>query len=319
MAHYTTAEQIDLAAVAERYGLTGESISPLSGGAANSSFRLTSDQGEYVLTSLDNHDEDTAATLARHTQALHRLGLPTSEVVPAVGGSLVTPVGGRLFMLKKWIAGTVQQPLPLTLLPDAGGLLARLHSLTPGAAGLEDVPVGTRRLSPEHLAAMAGFADQEFAQWLAARLDRVRAAEVGGLRAPCLIHGDLFDDNVIVRDDGGLSVLDWETISLDDPLLDLGMAAVGLAQDEAGLLSTDRLHALLAGYEKSRPLTMADRALLPLEIEHAALIIAFHRFYRHNVRFPNPERETYHRGMVRFTESVAAACERDEQGPSSQG
>ncbi|MCC9690577.1 phosphotransferase [Streptomyces sp. MNU103] len=257
-----------------------------------------------MLTSLDNHDEESATTLAGHTQALHGLGLPTSEVVLAMDGSLVIPVGDRLLVLKKWIAGTVQQPLPLALLTEAGDLLARLHALAPNAEGLDDVPVAARRLSPEHLAVIPGFDDQDFAQWLTSRLGRVRDAEADNLRAPCLIHGDLFDDNLIVRDDGGLSVLDWETISLDDPLLDLGMAAVGLAQDEAGLLATERLHALLDGYEKTRPLTAVDRAILPLEIEHAALIIAFHRYHRHNVRFPNPERATYHRAMVRFTESV---------------
>ncbi|MGC9379748.1 phosphotransferase [Streptomyces sp. MH13] len=304
MAHYTTADQIDLTAVAGRYGLTGVSITPLSGGAANSSFRLGSEQGEYVLTSLDNHDEESATTLAGHTQALHRLGMPTSEVVPATDGSVIVPIGDRFLVLKKWIAGSVQQPLPLALLTEAGDLLARLHTLAPDAEGLGDVPVGARRLSPEHLAAITAFADQDFAQWLASRLGRVHDAEADNLRAPCLIHGDLFDDNLIVRDDGGLSVLDWETVSVDDPLLDLGMAAVGLAQDEVGLLDTDRLHALLDGYEKSRPLTAAERAILPLEIEHAALIIAFHRYHRHNVRFPNPERATYHRAMVRFTESV---------------
>ncbi|MBZ6114577.1 MULTISPECIES: phosphotransferase [Streptomyces] len=305
MAHYTTADQIDLTIVARRYGLTGVSIAPLSGGAANSSFRLGTEQGDYVLTSLDNHDEESATILAGHTQALHGLGLPTSEVVLAMDGSLVIPVGDRLLVLKKWIAGTVQQPLPLALLTEAGDLLARLHALAPNAEGLDDVPVAARRLSLEHLAAIPDFDDQDFAQWLTSRLGHVRDAEADNLRAPCLVHGDLFDDNLIVRDDGGLSVLDWETISLDDPLLDLGMAAVGLAQDEAGLLATERLHALLDGYEKTRPLTAGDRAILPLEIEHAALIIAFHRYHRHNVRFPNPERATYHRAMVRFTESVA--------------
>ncbi|MEU2182542.1 phosphotransferase [Streptomyces thermolilacinus] len=308
MAHYTTADQIDLTFVAERYALTSPSLVPLSGGAANSSFRLTSDQGVYVLTSLDNHDEDSAASLARHTGALHRLGVPTSKVVPAADGALITRNGERLLILKEWIGGAVRQPLPVPLLPEAGRLLARLHDLEPHAEGLDDVPQGTRRLSGEQLAALPGFGDREFAEWLAARLGRIRAAEAQNRRKPCLVHGDLFDDNLIVRDDGGLSVLDWETISLDDPLLDLGMAAVGLAQDEAGLLSAERLTALLGGYEEVRPLSGTDRAMLPLEIEHAALIIAFHRYYRHNVRFPNPERATYHRAMVRFTESVESGA-----------
>lgn len=305
MAHYTTADQIDLITLAERYALTSPSIAPLSGGAANSSFRLSADQGQYVLTALDNHDEHTASALARHTQALHQLGLPTSKIVPATDGSLITSINGGLLALKEWISGGVQQPLPLALLPEAGEILADLHTLPPQTEGLEDVPIGARRLSAEHLAAIPGFTDQEFAAWLTARLERIRAAEAGDHREPRLVHGDLFDDNIVVRDDGHLSVLDWETISLDDPLLDLGMAAVGLAQDGAGLLSSERLEALLCGYEKTRPLTKADRVVLPLEIEHAALIIGFHRYYRHNVRFPNSKRAKYHLEMVTFAGSVA--------------
>lgn len=305
MALYTTADQIDLPTVTERYALTNPSIITLSGGAANSSFRLDADQGQYVLTALDNHDEYTAFALARHTQALHRLGLPTSKIVRARNGSLVIPVDDRLLVLKEWISGSVRQPLPHALLPEAGEFLAHLHALPPQAEGLEDVPVGTRRLSAEHLTTIPGFTDQRFATWLTNRLERIRKAEADDRREPRLVHGDLFDDNIVVRDDGHISILDWETISLDDPLLDLGMAAVGLAQDDAGLLSGERFEALLCGYEKTHPLTMADRAALPLEIEHAALIIGFHRYYRHNVRFPNPGRATYHLAMVAFAESVA--------------
>ena len=310
MAHYTTADDIDLTTVAERYALTNPAIAPLSGGAANSSFRLDSDQGRYVLTALDNHDEHTAYALARHTQALHRLGLPTSKIVVAQDGSLVTQFDDRLLVLKEWISGSVQQPLPLALLPEAGEFLARLHALPPQAEGMEDVPAGARRLSAEHLATIPDFTDRRFAAWLANRLERARAAEADNRREPRLVHGDLFDDNIVVRDDGHVSVLDWETISVDDPLLDLGMAAVGLAQDDTGVLSCRRLEALLRGYEKTRSLTLPERSTLPLEIEHAALIIGFHRYYRHNVRFPNPQRATYHLAMVRFVESVPDGTKR---------
>lgn len=123
-----------------------------------------------------------------------------------------------------------------------------------------------------------------------------------------MTHGDLFDDNIIVRTDGRLTVLDWETISLDDPLLDLGMAAVGLAQ-EAGELAPERVKALVAGYDQVAPLSEEDVAALPGEIGHAALIIAFHRYYRHNVRFPDPSKSTYHTEMIRFVESVESAVQ----------
>lgn len=127
-------------------------------------------------------------------------------------------------------------------------------------------------------------------------------------RPRTITHGDLFDDNIIVGADGRLTVLDWETVSLDDPLLDLGMAAVGLAQED-GVLAAPRLKALVEGYERACPLAEEDRRALPAEIIHAALIIAFHRYYRHNVRFPDAAKSDYHLEMIKFVESVAEAAE----------
>lgn len=306
MAQYTTLEQVDLGAIAARYGLKDIRLDPLAGGAANSSFRLSSAAGEFVLTVLDNHDADGAARLASHTQALHALGVPTSSVLPAADGELVTDLHGRPVLLKGWIEGEVKQPLPRALLPDAGHVLAQLHAIPPKSPGLTDIPVGTRRLSPAQEALIPQFPDAEFAAWLTAQLGRIHTAEATGRRARKVVHGDLFDDNLIVRPGGGLTVLDWETISLDDPLLDLGMAAVGLAQ-EHGVLSSERLGALLAGYERIAPLTRDEATALPLEIIHAAVIIAFHRYYRHNVRFPDASRRDYHTRMIEFVESVGGA------------
>lgn len=308
MAKYTTLEQIDLPVVAERYGLHDPQIAPLSGGAANSSFRITSSADEFVLTILDNHDTDSAGRLAAHTQALFLLGVPTVSVVPATDGSAVTHFDGRPVILKAWADGTVEQPLPERLLPEAGRILAELHALAPQSPGLTDIPVGTRRLSAGHESLIPGFPDRAFADWLIEQLARVHRVEADGRRARTITHGDLFDDNIIVGTEGKLTVLDWETVSLDDPLLDLGMAAVGLAQ-ENGELAPPRLKALVEGYEQVRPLAEEDRRALPAEITHAALIIAFHRYYRHNVRFPDTSKSAYHLEMIKFVDSVEGAAE----------
>jgi Ser/Thr protein kinase RdoA (MazF antagonist) len=308
VAKYTTLDQIDLPAVADFYGLDQPRLAPLAGGAANSSFRVVSTSGEYVLTILDNHDTASAERLAAHTQALFRLGVPTSEVVPAADGALITHLHGQPLILKKWIDGTVQQPLPVEHLPDAGRILARLHLLSSQAPGLGDIPVGTRRLSQDHEAHIPQFGDRDFAAWLTDQLNRVRVAESGDPRPPTVTHGDLFDDNIIVRSGGGVAVLDWETISLDDALLDLGMAAVGLARED-GVLNPERLRGLVDGYQQIARLSDEDAAALPAEITHAALIIAFHRYYRHNIRFPDPSKSTYHTEMIKFVDSVDSAVQ----------
>jgi homoserine kinase type II len=303
VATYTNLEALDLPALAGRYGLRDPVAAPLKGGAANSSFRLDTpgDGQAYVLTALDNHDEASARHLARITRAFTGLGLPTAHVVANTAGEDITVLHRKPYLLKELIPGGVEDPLPEALLPEAGELLARLHGFP--SDGL-DLPVGTRRLNSTHRAATAEFQDRAFASWLEAQLTSIGRHEADHRRAAVPIHGDLFADNLIVRPDGGLSVIDWETASLDDPLLDLGMAAVGLCQTPDGRLSSERLRLLLRGYDRLRPLSTEDRAELPTEIVHAAVIIGFHRYHRHNVRFPDPERATYHQMMVTFAGTV---------------
>jgi homoserine kinase type II len=104
MASYTTADDVDLAAVADRYALENIRLTPLSGGAANSSFHLRTAAGEYVLTVLDNHDLSSARRLAVHTQAVFGLGIRTAEILPTVDGDPVAEIGDRPAIVKRWIA-----------------------------------------------------------------------------------------------------------------------------------------------------------------------------------------------------------------------
>lgn len=154
MAHYATLDQVDLPAVAQQYGISKLSLSPLTGGAANSSFHLTGDTGDFVLTILDNHDLPSAQRLATHTQALFQLGVPTTEVVPAADGALIMNLADRPVMLKRWIEGEVREPLPLDLLPEAGRILACLHTLEPKSPGSR-TPDHARRGRFAHAAASA--------------------------------------------------------------------------------------------------------------------------------------------------------------------
>ncbi|MCK9900540.1 phosphotransferase [Frankia sp. Cpl3] len=303
MANYTTADQVDLDTVSQHYGLADIQISPLRGGAANSSFHLFSDSGEFTLTVLDNHNISSARRLAAHTQTVFGLGIPTTEVVPTIAGDLVAALGSRPTILKRWISGEVRDPLPLSLLPAAGNILASIHQLTAQAAGLSDVPSETRRLSPVDEAAISQFMDENFGGWLSEQMKKVHALEEERKGIKRIVHGDLFADNIIVGENGQLSVLDWETISLDDPLLDLGMAIVGLGQRD-GLLATDRMDLLISGYREVEELNESDLVALPIEIVNAALIIAYHRYVRHNIRFPDPSKSGIHVEMIKFVDSV---------------
>lgn len=244
LASYTTLDDLNIPALCARYGWSEPYLEPLKGGAANSSFRVSADGRDYVLTVLDNHDVASAEQLAQQTRTLFGLGIPTAEVVPDIHGRSITLIDAQPVILKTWIQGQVREPLPDDLLTSAGALLARLHELPTDAV---DAPVNSRRLSSEQEARVDTFEDRAFAKWLTGNLTTIKEREAQRQCAAVLCHGDLFADNIICQPDGTIAVIDWETISLDDPLLDLGMAAVGLTQED-GLLSSRRLHLLIDGY-----------------------------------------------------------------------
>lgn len=301
MATYTSADELDLASIAKRYGFDDISLEPLNGGAANSSFKAGCEQGEFVLTVLDNHDQRSAEILAAHTRALFERGMPTAEVVSNIDGDDISLVDGRCMLLKRWIPGQVVEPLPHDLLEKAGRLLAQLHGLRPDVPNL---PVGTRRLSTVQVALVDGFPDHAFAQWLTKHLDAVQRREAHLTQVPDVIsHGDLFTDNLLVKPDGELAIIDWETVSLDSALLDLGMTLLGLAKVD-GRLDQEAAGRILHGYDAVRPLSPEHADAVRSEVEHAALIIAFHRYYRHNIRFPDAAKSRIHEELIGFVQSL---------------
>ncbi|MFF3359177.1 phosphotransferase [Streptomyces sp. NPDC002917] len=300
MAAYTTVADLDLSRIAARYGLSGLTAAPMAGGMANSSFRVSSEQGQtYVLTVLDNHDVASAERLALRTEAMHGLGVPTSRLVRTVDGSWGGSTVGRPFILKEWISGDVHRELPFACLAPAGALLAAVHCLP--ADGLH-LPTGTRHLSEDHLSLIPSFPDQEFAHWLSARLEVVLSgAGVISGQDGTVIHGDFTASNLVLG--RHISVIDWETATWDDPLLDIGMALVSVARIGTRY-DQERAAAFLTGYRESGGGNgMRDRDVLAA-VEHAALILAFHRYNRHHLRFPDPSKHHLYKEAVNFAEAL---------------
>ncbi|WP_326829403.1 phosphotransferase [Streptosporangium sp. NBC_01810] len=303
MATYTSLDKLDPGLITARYGLPDLELEALSGGAANSSFKATSAAGTFVLTVLDNYvGQADADVLAAHTETLFRLGMPTVEIIRNLDGDRISMIGERPILLKRWIEGRVVEQLPDHLYAVAGGLLARLHRLPP--TEMPDLPVGTRRLSAAQQALISEFPDREFAAWLTFRLAEPRLTSMIHLATANVIsHGDVFTDNLIVRPDDSLALIDWETVSLDSALVDLGMTLLGLAKVD-GRLDRARSHKIVAGYLAERTLSAEELAALPASVEYAALIIAFHRYHRHNIRFPSERKSHLHIEMIGFVESL---------------
>ena len=171
-----------------------------------------------------------------------RFGLPTAELgdsiftVPQVAGRSLRALllaGGTLPAPKR-VAGVVRQlaALPLRDAPnagiDAGGLIEHVDGLLPA-------------LLPER------------ALEIGATLERIAEANATAPRRRAWIHGDLYDDQILVGDDHSLGVIDLDRAGAGDP-----------AMDAANL--TAHLVALAASSPAARPRLLAYRELLRDEL-----------------------------------------------------
>ncbi|WP_410665984.1 phosphotransferase [Amycolatopsis sp. lyj-84] len=285
MATYSPLTPDTLAQLYERFELPGATAEPLAGGAANTSYLVTVGERRYVLTVLDNHDPVSATRLARLLRHLIDHGLPTSEPLPDRSGQPVTTVANRLFLLKNYVPGTCRTELPSPALLAAGALLARLREVPPPEF---DLPVG-RRLPADALEVAEHFGDHDFADWVHTH------AALGTLPAPdrsrsSLVHGDMAGDNLVLGEDGQVAVLDWETAALDLPVVDLGMTLYALCRTE-GRFDLARARHLLAGYAEVRTLSDQEWDLLLPATTHAAVLIGYHRYLRHHLRYPDATKQ----------------------------
>ncbi len=305
MASYSILTPSDIAELEGLYGVALTNLSPLYGGMATSSFTADAPSGKVVISILDNQDDAAALRLAQTTDHMWRHQVPTCAVVRQPEGDLLASIRGKSVVIKEFIEGETLDQLPDDLLPAATEMLGRIHSIT--TDGLE-VPVGRRRLSPSLRRLIDDLPNQEHAGWLRRRLDRLApffpSHDDPRRNGWTLSHGDFTPSNIVISPSATtaeptLWTIDWETVTIDDPMLDCGMSALYTCVTD-NRISQERLKLFAEGYDRSGRELENDR-ILP-SIEYAAVIVAFHRYRRHNIRFPDPKRKDYYRLMVDFVD-----------------
>jgi aminoglycoside phosphotransferase (APT) family kinase protein len=223
----------------------------IAGGRSNLTYVVTEGTNEWVLRRPPlGHVLATAHDMAREHRVLTALA-DTPVPVPATY-VLCTDAGvlGAPFYLMEKVAGTVYRTAEQTRRLGAArataiaheliDVLAALHGVDPGAAGLGD------------FGRPAGFLDRQVRRWQR-QLAASRSREIAGIDAlsaalarsvpatqrPAIVHGDYKLDNVIVgADDSIAAVVDWEMATVGDPLCDLGLFNVywdgGIAEITTG-------------------------------------------------------------------------------------
>jgi homoserine kinase type II len=290
----------ELAEIAAAFRLGAlRGATPIQAGTINSNFAVETERGRWFVRVNEGKSEADVAWEAQLVVALAAGGVVTPAPLAAGDGRPYAQLGGtdKWVSVFPWRAGHHLGPGEITsaIAGELGGQLAALHG-----AGL-GLPVSWRRRSiydHDHLvaryAAFSASADPALAPAIAVLGEELAAAAAAtAVRAAAthgIIHGDLFRDNVLWQDGRLVAILDFEQASGGSLAYDLAVCLNDWCWD--GDVRLDLAAGLLAGYQRVRPLTEADRHALAVEVRAAAARFTITRITDvYLARVDNPDKD----------------------------
>lgn len=289
MAAYTPIDKAEIDPILAQYNL-GElvSVAALKGGQANSSFKLKTGKGTFVLSVCDEKPMADVLALTQVLDLLVAHDFPTTRVVKTLSGHSVIDLDGRPVFIKPYIRGQVPKQTDAGMLFQVGRQLSRLHRIEPPADIPRQFAYGWERFAD----VIDANTDSAYRHWLAAKRDYLQNTITPDL-PQSMIHGDLFYDNTLFEGNKLLAILDFEEVCVYYRAFDLGMCFVGFcAQDNT--ISLEKFKALVAGYQCETRLTTKEKQQLQAMAVLGATATSFWRFRQYNLIYPeSPLSHTY--------------------------
>ena len=246
----------------------------IAGGIENTNYFATTDRGEYVLTLFERLSHAQLPFYLHLMRHLARRGIPVPlPQANAADEILFTVCGKPAAVVDKLRGQSVLQPAA-THCAMLGELLARMHLAAqdfamrqPNLRGLpwwnETVPVVLAHLDAEQAALLQS--ELAYQNHIAAS-----SAYTALPRGP--VHADLFRDNVMFDGEQLTGFFDFYFAGVDTFLFDLAVCLNDWCIDWAtGAHDAARFDAMLAAYQSVRPLSAAERSLLPAMARAGAL------------------------------------------------
>ena len=275
MAVYTEVS-FDEAAAFLRFLNLGQlhSIKGAAGGIENTNYFVDTDQGQYVLTLFERLTFEQLPFYLHLMKHLAARGIPVPDPAADAQGQILHRLKGKPAAVVNKLRGHSElQPTPAHC-ARVGDMLARMHLAgldyprqQPNLRGLpwwnETVPVVLPHLTPGQRSLIQ---DELAYQNQVASLPDYRSLPRGA------IHADLFRDNVMFEDGRLTGFFDFYFAGCDTFLFDIGVCLNDWCIElDSGALNAARADAFMAGYQRVRPLSAAERTLLPAQQRAGAL------------------------------------------------
>ncbi len=246
----------------------------IEGGIENTNYFVTSDQGEYVLTLFERLTAEQLPFYLHLMKHLAQAGIPVPAPHADQRGEILLQVCGKPAALVDRLRGKSQLAPQAVHCAAVGDMLARMHLAgrdyerqQPNLRGLpwwnETVPVVLPYLEGDAAALL---------QSELAYQNHVAAGSAYAALPRGPVHADLFRDNVMFDGEQLTGFFDFYFAGVDTWLFDLAVCLNDWCIDLAtGTHDPERAQAMLAAYQAVRPLTSAERELLPAMLRAGAL------------------------------------------------
>jgi len=279
MAVYTQVSLTEAQALLRQLDLgEASALRGIEGGIENTNYFVTTPQGEYVLTLFERLSFEQLPFYLFLMKHLAQRGIPVPDPVANRDGDVLHTMKDKPASVVTRLAGKSELAPGVAHCRAVGEMLARMHLAgrdfnrsQPNLRGLawwnETVPVVKPYLDPPQAALLQS--ELAFQNHIA------ESSSYAALpRGP--VHADLFRDNVMFDQHGDNPVLtgffDFYFAGVDTWLFDLAVCLNDWCIDlQSGASDAERTAAFLQAYATVRPLTAAERQLLPAMLRAGAL------------------------------------------------
>ena len=251
-----------------------QTIKGCAGGIENTNYFVDTDRGQYVLTLFERLTHEQLPFYLNLMRRLAERGIPVPYPAADGLGRILHTLKGKPAAVVNKLSGTSQLDPQVAHCASLGSMLARMHvagqdaaQQQPNLRGLSwwnaTVPVVLPHVSETQRDLL--ISELAYQNHIAAS-SSYRALPVGA------IHADLFRDNVMFEGHTLTGLFDFYFAGRDTYLFDLAVCLNDWCIDlPTGTHHTERAHALLTAYQSVRPLTAAERVLLPALLRAGAL------------------------------------------------
>ena len=275
MAVFTEVSFDEAAAFLHRLDLGDlQAIRGCAGGIENTNYFVDTLQGEYVLTLFERLTFEQLPFYLHLMKHLAVRGIPVPNPAAGKDGDILHSLKNKPAAVVNKLRGRSELAPTSAHCSGVGDMLARMHlagldypRYQPNLRGLEwwndTLPKVMPHLDADQSRLILG--ELAYQNHIAAS-SAYKALPAGA------IHADLFRDNVMFEDGALTGFFDFYFAGCDTFLFDIGVCLNDWCIDLAtGRHDAERAQAFLTAYQLVRPLTAAERALLPAMVRAGAL------------------------------------------------